>query len=109
MFLVPRKLEMMELLADPYAMSDEKLIPAVEIALKSVCVSLLAQGGPSAHDAALNEMKENLQTQISKDEARDVASSLAYLRDRVGVPRDLPLASARQLRAHLNAAIDVLH
>ena len=96
-------------LADPYAQSDVKLITSVETALKSVCVALLAQGGPSAHDAALNEMKDNLQTQISKDQARDVASSLAYLRDRIGVPRDLPLASARQLRAHLNAAIDVLH
>lgn len=96
-------------LADPYANSDEKMIPSVELALKSVCVALLAQGGPSAHDSALNEMKENLQTEINKDQARDVASALAYLRDRVGVPRDLPLASARQLRAHLNAAIDVLH
>lgn len=96
-------------LADPYAMSDEQLIPSVEAALQSVCRVLLAQGGPSSHDAALNEMKENLQSQISKDQSRDVASALSYLRDRVGVPRDLPLASARQLRAHLNAAIDVLH
>ena len=33
---------------------------------------------------------------------------LVYLRDRIGVPRDLPLASARYLRAYLNWAIDVL-
>ena len=32
--------------------------------------------------------------------------SMAYLRDRVGVPRDLPLPAARQLRAHLNWFID---
>lgn len=37
-----------------------------------------------------------------------VLPSLAYLRDRVGVPRDLPLPAARQLRAHLNWAIDAL-
>ena len=31
-----------------------------------------------------------------------------YLRDRVGVPRDLPYPAARQLRAHLNWLIDTL-
>ena len=34
--------------------------------------------------------------------AAPVAPSLAYLRDRVCVPRDLPLPAALQLRAHLN-------
>ena len=30
---------------------------------------------------------------------------LAYLRDRVGVPRDMPAPAAAALRAHLNWAI----
>lgn len=34
--------------------------------------------------------------------------SAIYLRDRVGVPRDLPLPAARQLRAYLNWLIDAL-
>ena len=34
------------------------------------------------------------------------AASAAYLRDRVGVPRDMPLPAARQFRAHLNWFID---
>ena len=38
-----------------------------------------------------------------------VAASAAYLRDRVGVPRDLPYPAARQLRAHLNWLIDSLY
>ena len=37
-----------------------------------------------------------------------VCASAAYLRDRVGVPRDLPLPAARQLRAHLNWLIGEL-
>lgn len=96
-------------LADPYAAADEALMPHVDTALQLVCGALLAQGGHSAHELALKEMKAGLEESIRKDKARDVSSALCYLRDRTGVPRDLPLAAARQLRAHLNAAIDVLY
>ena len=41
-------------------------------------------------------------------EAEPAAAALAYMRDRVGVPRDLPLPAARQLRAHCNLVIDAL-
>jgi glutathione S-transferase len=34
---------------------------------------------------------------------------LAYLRDRIGVPRDMSEGAAMQLRAHLNWAIDILN
>jgi len=93
-------------LADPYASPDKELIPSVEVALQLVTSALLAQA--DAHESALEEMRRGLlENTLSKDKA-GVASSLCYLRDRIGVPRDLPLASARQLRAHLNAAVDVL-
>lgn len=96
-------------LADPYAAPDDAVIPYVDTALQLVCGALLAKGGPSAHESALKEMKAGLADSISKDKSRDVASALCYLRDRTGVPRDLPLAAGRQLRAHLNAAIDELY
>ena len=63
--------------------------------------------GPGAHESAIRDMKAGMDC-FGKDKAKDVASALAYLRDRIGVPRDMPLASARQFRAHLNAAIDSL-
>jgi hypothetical protein len=37
-----------------------------------------------------------------------VVASAEYLRDRVGVPRDMKLPAARQLRAHLNWLVDSL-
>jgi len=40
--------------------------------------------------------------------AGGVIASLAYFRDRVGVPRDMRLPAARQLRAHLNWAIGMI-
>lgn len=95
-------------LADPYAAPDEALVPYVDLALKMVCSALLAEG-PVAHETAVENMKAGLEERIARNKAKDVASALCYLRDRTGVPRDLPLAAARQLRAHLNAAIDVLY
>jgi glutathione S-transferase len=40
--------------------------------------------------------------------AAPVVPSAEYLRDRVGVPRDMRFPAARQLRAHLNWLIDSL-
>lgn len=51
-------------------------------------------------DAEKQEMK------IPKDKLDVVLSTVEYLRDHVGVPRDLKLPAARQLRAHMNWMLD---
>jgi glutathione S-transferase len=82
-------------------------VPAVDAALRHVAHALLA--GVEAK-------------QVSKEAALAVSEAAAaggyagaavvaaaeYLRDRVGVPRDMKLPAARQLRAHLNWLIDAL-
>lgn len=88
-------------LADPYANPDDEVRPSVDAALREVCAALLDDESPDNH-------KDAIILAVPKEHLDGVKSSLAYLRDRVGVPRDLPLASARYLRAYLNWGIDTL-
>merc|ERR1712032_727996 len=92
-------------LADPYAKSDENVRPHVDSALRIVCTALMTLDENMPSD----DLKNQLITSIPANQSKAIVSSLAYLRDRVGVPRDLPLASARYLRAYLNWGIDVLY
>ena len=92
-------------LSDPTAVPDEAHVPAVDAALRRVCAELLAEGG------ARPGVK--IGVSFTGDEkgslaGKETAASLAYLRDRVGVPRDMKYPAARQLRAHLNWFIDGL-
>jgi len=96
-------------LADPYAAPDESVIPYVDAALRVVCEALLGdEQSDKEHMAFLESLQPKLRSVVPDDKTEDVMASLAYVRDRVGVPRDLPLASGRQLRAHLNWAIKAL-
>lgn len=96
-------------LADPYAEPDVSVIPHVDNVLRVVCEGLLGEENTEqGHMAYLQSLEDKVRSVVPSDKKKDVISSLAYLRDRVGVPRDLPLASARQLRAHLNWAISSL-
>ena len=89
-------------LADPYAAADLNVQPSVDAALRVVCAALVAVDQDEA------TFVDSLMAAVPPEHAAGVASSLAYLRDRVGVPRDLPLASARYLRAYLSWGIDNL-
>lgn len=96
-------------LADPYAEPDRDVIPYVDSALRVVAEGLLsAAASEDEHMAFLQSLENKLRAAVPSQYTDDVMRSLAYLRDRVGVPRDLPLASGRQLRAHLNWAIRAL-
>ncbi|KAJ7547668.1 hypothetical protein O6H91_08G097600 [Diphasiastrum complanatum] len=61
---------------------------AVDLALRCVAHALLVG-------------VENVCTLPPINSTKEVALAASYLRDRVGVPRDLSFAAARQLRAHL--------
>ena len=96
-------------LADPYANMDEEARPYVDAALRVVCKGLL--GTHESQDdniEYLSSLTPELKAAVPSSKTQDVKLSLTYLRDRIGVPRDLPLASARYLRAHLNWAISSL-
>ena len=91
-------------LADPYAKPDDAVLSAVDEALRVICLALQAtdQEIPDAQFVAM------LQDAVPTGQVSGVVSSLAYLRERIGVPRDLPLAAGRYLRAYLNWGIDSL-
>eukprot|EP00889_Picochlorum_renovo_P000556 jgi/Picre1/27586/NNA_000551.t1 len=91
-------------LADPTAIPNMEYEEQVDAALRHVAhVMLTGMVEQGQHDGT------GISTMPSGKgvvDARGVPPSLAYLRDRVGVPRDMPLPAARQLRAHLNWMID---
>ena len=90
-------------LADPYAKPNEGVIAAVDVCLRHVAHGLL-EGSTSATEAAVTDLK----AVAGSDGGKALAECLGYLRDRIGVPRDMSQGAAMHLRSHLNAVIDIL-
>lgn len=83
-------------LSDPNAKPSEGALPLVDAALRHVTHALL-------------QSPEDAKAKLSEGiDARTAAVTLGYLRDRISVPRDMGYPAARQLRAHLNWAIEEL-
>ena len=89
-------------LADPNASGDEALVDAVSAGLAAVCFRILGmESEAKSVVAALSSSLGGMDT----SSAEGVRASLVYLRDRVGVPRDMSLPAARYARATINSII----
>lgn len=94
-------------LADPHAIPSVTVQNAISSVLRIVCAALLS-GSTSSHETTMSAMGQVMVQKGGSDFATGVVNSLAYVRDRIGVPRDMKLPAARQLRAHLNWTIGVI-
>jgi glutathione S-transferase len=94
------------MLADPNAVPNENVKNGISAVLQTVSMALLQ--GVEQHESGMTKMADAIVQEGGSDYADGIVASLTYLRDRVGVPRDMRLPAARQLRAHLNWAIGKL-
>lgn len=93
-------------LSDPNAIPSDAVMGTVDDLMRTICLALL--DGTPKYDAVMSEKARTVTEVGGQEFTNGVISSLAYVRDRVGVPRDMKLPAARQLRAHLNWSIGKL-
>mmetsp|Transcript_32035 Transcript_32035/g.47309 ORF Transcript_32035/g.47309 Transcript_32035/m.47309 type:complete len:543 (-) Transcript_32035:540-2168(-) len=94
----------MAALADPNATPNTAVQVGVNVVLQIVALALLGDISSELEDKLQQVAKISDKTYTQQG----LIPSLQYLRDRIGVPRDMRYPAARQLRAHLNWAIDTL-
>ena len=89
--------------ADPFAVPGMEWEGAVDAAFRHVAHALLV--GVEEKQTSDKRLIVGVEGGIG---GMEPIYASEYVRDRVGVPRDLPYPAARQLRAHLNWLIDTL-
>eukprot|EP00929_Paragymnodinium_shiwhaense_P112873 TRINITY_DN81134_c0_g1_i1.p1 TRINITY_DN81134_c0_g1~~TRINITY_DN81134_c0_g1_i1.p1 ORF type:complete len:463 (-),score=100.19 TRINITY_DN81134_c0_g1_i1:180-1568(-) len=88
-------------LADPYAQPAKGQVAAdVDAALRAAVLVMLEL--PGCGSSPSRDHEAMLKDNVSPKTTRQVADCACYLRDRVGVPRDMSYPAARWLRASLN-------
>ena len=91
-------------LSDPNAKPNESVKGSVDACLRIASKAMLH--GTASVDEEANEIVATISKDGGQEHVENVVSSLVYLRDRIGVPRDMRLPAARQLRAHLNYVVE---
>merc|ERR1711871_1337090 len=90
--------------SDPNRKREPRAEPYVDVALRIVAELMMKHNGDhqAVTDDAMAKVSEaNLPAGVT-------IKCLNYFNDRIGVPRDMNFAEARQLRAHVNAVVDAL-
>lgn len=95
-------------LSDPNAVPAESVIGSVDTILKLLSTKMLEEGDAEKNASQMKEIASLIKVEGGDEHRDNVIASLAYLRDRIGVPRDMRLPAARQLRSHLNWSIGEL-
>ena len=93
-------------LADPKASSNDNVIDSLDAILRIITMKLLSSDTDSINnDTIMANVAQNIVTYGGNEHAQGIISSLVYLRNRIGVPRDMKFPAAQQLRSHINWSI----